>query len=708
MPSDSIGNKIVSIIKGFDKKQLFILILIFLIGFGIRGHLLRYEYMFEFDSYYEARMTAAVIQTGIVPEHDPLSYYFMGGGWPPRNHFFLYFTAAIYDIFTLGAPYDKMLWIQFVKVLPALFGALTAVAMFFLGKEIYGRKAGYVMAFIAAVMPAFVYRTMAGFFQADCFGFLLFVIGWVFLARAVKSPVFNKKGIINSVLSGISFGLMAITWDMNFLIPLTFGGYIVFAAMYVYVKMGWKEFLDLLKLSAITMAIYIAVATLNYGNVWITSVISYASTGLPGNLALVAFAVAALVLGVILYLAYNMRNQSQRENNAKTINLIAMIMLYCVLLLMVTMFIIEPHVFAAQQGVLGASVGEENTGNQFFGSKYNALIVFAPLALLLLPLRMYREKREHLSAMIFFWVLICFFMAWYKLKFTFAFGLPIAAAAGAVTAELFHYMQGRSGLEQKTVALGLGFLLLTGVGASTIFMMDQLPNIEMSMPTWKPALQWMKDNTPTDSKMFNWWDEGHWITFIGERAVSADNRNLSWNSDSNFAEFVITSDLNRAVEMMGVYDNDYVILSTDMFVKINSFGNYAYNTLNNMDPRIVKFLISPHMSIPCNTTQDSSGNITYACGGNNLPAQAMFSLPDKWTAQSNQIYTAPNGATVPWYIYRATDNSEIYILNPALNESILARLWFQQPEVMQYFDLAYSKEGIRIFKVNKEAIAAAN
>jgi len=699
------SNYIIERIKRVDKKQLFLVFIIFALAFGIRGHLLRFEYMFEFDSYYEARMAANVIQTGVVPQNDPLSYYFMGGAWPPRNQFFLYLTAWIYNIFTLWGPYDKMLWVQFVKVLPALFGALTAAAMFFLGKEIYGRKAGYVMAFVTAVSPAFVYRTMAGFFQAGCFGFLLFVMGWVFLARAIKDPAFNRKGIINAVLGGLSFGLMAITWDMNFLIPLTFGGYFVFAMMNVYVKRGWKETVDLAKLSLISMAIYAAFATWNYGLVWITSTTSYASSGLPGNLLWAGIAVAALVAGVIAYLAFNMRFHDQREGNAKLISLIAMILLYCVFLIMVTMFIVEPHIFAKEQGVLGASVGEENTGNQYFGSKYNALIIFPVLALLLIPLRMYREKKEHLSAMVFFWVLITFFMAWYKLKFTFTFGLPIAAAAGAVAAELFHYIEGRSGLEKKAVALSLGFLLLTGASAAGIFMMDQLPNIEMGNPTWKPALLWMADtnNTPKDATFFNWWDEGHWITFIGERAVSADNRNLSWNSDSNFAEFVITSDFNRGVSILKEYGSDYVILSSDMFYKAGSFGSYAYNTMDNNDPRIRKFQTAPLAAMPCGSSMGADGSVSYKCGENSLNQAQMQNLPDTWTDRPNQPWPTEN-PQVMLFVYRSGSNDELYILNPAMNEAMLAKVWFNSPEATPFFEQVYAKEGIRIFKVNKEAI----
>ena len=84
----------------------------------------------------------------------------------------------------------------------------------------------------------------------------------------------------------------------------------------------------------------------------------------------------------------------------------------------------------------------------------------------------------------------------------------------------------------------------------------------------------------------------------------------------------------------------------------------------------------------------------------------MPTIPAKWTTTSNQLYTAENGYTVPLYIYRAEDNSELYITNPAINESMLGRLWFHEDQAMKYFEEVYAKKGMRIFKVKKEALEA--
>jgi len=705
-------NNFVETLKGVDKKQIFFLIVIFALAFGTRAHLFKYDYMFGFDTYYHARMAGLLVQEGSLPDVDPQAYYFMeeGGGNLPQNRFFWYFTAGIYNITTLGAGYDKELWISYVKFLPALFGALTSIALFFVGKELYDKRAGYVMAMMAAIVPSFVYRTLAGFFEEDSLGFLWMVIGLVFFVRAVKNPVFNRKGLMNAGLAGVFFGIMAITWEMFILIPLVLGLYLFFAVMHIYTKMGWKKLVDFVKLYAISVGIFSLIATVNYGTSWINSTFGYATQsvskagmalGLPEGvtvgLALVAFLIFA---GFIVYLAYSNKSEAKRKSGNKTVNLIATILLYVALMALLVTFLTIPNLFQ-ETSVLGQTVGEENTGSQFFGIKYNALIVFPALALLLIPIRLFRSKKDHLSTMIFFWIIITLFMAWYKLKFTYTFGLPIAAAAGVITAEIFHYLESRTKLEQKTIALTLGFMLLIGISAATIFVPDKIPHISQPYPDWRAGLEWMQDpeNIPADAKMFNWWDYGHLITFIGERRVSSDNRNLSGESNIDFAKFVITDNLDEAIEIARKYDIDYVILSSDMFMKTGSFGNYAYDTMDSLGtPDIAKFLITPRVAILCNVREDQPGVATHVCGNNTFSEAQMQTIPATWTDVSNQVYTRPDGITVPMYIYRAEDNSEIYFVNPATNNAMLSKLWFKKSDAMQYFEEAYAHKGIRLFK----------
>ena len=181
------------------KKELFLVFCLFLLAFGIRAYLMKYELFFEFDGYWHSRMIATLLQTGSIPTHDPLAYYQLGGATTAvGSAFFWWLNATIYKIVTLGGAYQESVWFLLIKILPALFGSLVVVAMYFLGKEVFNRKeAGYLFAFFAAVMPAFAYRTMAGWLEDDSFGFLPFVIGLVFLLRALKRERLDQSFVMN-------------------------------------------------------------------------------------------------------------------------------------------------------------------------------------------------------------------------------------------------------------------------------------------------------------------------------------------------------------------------------------------------------------------------------------------------------------------------------------------------------------------------------
>ncbi|MFH1225500.1 MAG: STT3 domain-containing protein [Candidatus Diapherotrites archaeon] len=640
MGEDGILGRIKSALKKTGKRELFLVFLIFLLGLSIRGHLMRYDLMFEFDSYYHARMASYVIQDFSIPTHDPLAYYQIDGGpMPKTGAFFWAFTAIIYKVFTLGAAYNKELWISFVKLLPALFGALTALAMYFLGKNMYGRRAGAAMGIFAAVVPAFVYRTMAGFFEDDCLGFLWLIIGFVFFVRAIKGMEFNRESIINAAIAAFFFGLMAWTWEMFLLIPLVLVGYFGITITILWFRNAGKEkIISFVKIFAIAFLLFSAFAIAVQGTGWIDRAFDYVRNYIPVT-------------------AQNIDRAQSKGSD-----------------------------------VLAQTVGEENLGLQFFGTKYNALIIFPLLAFLLIPWKLYRDKKEHLSIIIFVWAAITLYMAASKLKFTYTLGLPIAACGGFVFNEIMIFLGGRTQFEKMAVAAALGFMLLLGIGSATYFMTQNPPNIEI-MTGWKDTLYWMQKNTPEGSKFLNWWDEGHWITFIGERGASADNRNIDGEANADMAKFVIAEDENTAYSIVsGRYKADYVILSSDLLDKQISLVMYAYDTTNFSDPRFKNYF---GVVMPCGKSTDPlGGSVTYDCGSNKIPAAEMNALPTQWTDKPRPIAKDMAG-----FIYREEDNSIIFILNEATNNTFIAKLWANDPTI-RHFKEVYTNSGqVKIFKV---------
>ncbi|MFH1587684.1 MAG: STT3 domain-containing protein [Candidatus Diapherotrites archaeon] len=636
-----------------DWKKWAIVLLIFLLAFAVRGHLIKYDLMFGFDSYFHARIAGYVVENYEIPDRDPLAYYQMGGSLLPKeSSFFWIFTAAIYKVFTFGGAYDKDLWIIFVKFLPAVFGALIAAAMFFLGKEMYNTKTGVAMGFFAALVPSFVYRTMAGFFEEDSLGFLWMVIGFIFFVRALKSETVNRAALINAVLAGLFFGIMAFTWEMFLLVPMIMAAYLVTSLGIMWFRnFNFDRIRSFVMLFGVAFIIFALMATAFQ---W-----EQCSEGSP------ACWYQKAVNYVGSYAPISAENIARGQTKGPT--------------------------------VLAQTVGEENTGFQFWGEKYNALVIFPLLALFLIPYKLLRDRKEHFGLIIFFWVVITGFMAISKLKFTYTFGLPIAASAGFVFNELFILMKGRTDFEKKAVGLAMGFMLLVAVGAGVYFVSNKTPNIEF--PTgWKESLYWVEENTPEGSKFFNWWDEGHWITFVGERGVIEDNRNNDYAADQNTARFILSKSEEEAYKIVDGYKSDYVLLSADLLTKTGSLNLYAFDTTDGSDPRIQANLDSagsPTIYFDCGRSLNQlTSEITYICGPNSFPEKDFIAWPTQWQSQYNVQFDARNVG----FVYRATDNSRLYIVGPKVNSMMISKLFFNDPSI-RHFEEAYSKGDVKIWKV---------
>lgn len=649
----------------FSKHWLVILIaaLIFVLGLGIRAHILKYDYMFEFDPYWHLRATGYVVQ-GNLPDNDPLGFYQQGGtsytSWP---HFLWYFVAGIYKITTFGAGYNKFLLMEYGRWLPAIFGALISVVMFFLGKEMYNKRTGVAMGIMAATVPAFVYRTMGGFFEEDSLGFLWLVFGFLFFVLAIKHRNEKFSWITYSVVGAIFFGLMAITWEMFLLIPLVLIAY--FGTMLGYMaikKIPKKEIINFTKVFALCFILFSVFATVAHGTEWINNTTEYVTRYIPLS-----------------------------QDNIDRIN--------------------KENVDAGD--VIGATVGEENTGKQFFLEKYSLLVVIPFLALLVIPLYLlfgkYKNKEQEETEkkhkhhnidffvlIIFFWILITGFMAWTKLKFTYTLGLPIAAGFGFLFFIATEKIQHKSLAYKRTLTIISAIFLIGAIAAGSFFVMSKIPPIDESKD-WQNAMFWVKDNTSEDSKIFNWWDYGHWIAYFSERKVSTDNTNASGEATSDFGMFMISEDINSSKEILKKYDADYLMVETSYVTRMSSFAIYGYWTTNFQDPKITKYY---GFSLPCSKkTTPLTGAVSYNCQGNILTEENMLKIKTDYHTTPDELMQ-----NTPVYVYRAKDNSQIYLLNAAINKTTFARVVFEDKTLEPFLELAYYSGDTRVYKVNKEKL----
>ncbi|MFA5125904.1 MAG: STT3 domain-containing protein [archaeon] len=683
----------------WDNRTIIILLIaIFLLAFGIRGHLLRYTYLFEFDAFYHARLVESLVTTGSIPTIDPNVYYQVSGGVLSQPaSVYHYISAAFYYIVAFGQPYSKALLMWSMQINPVIFGSLICVLLYFLTKEIFdNKKIGLITAFIAAVTPAFAYRTMAGAQGDNAFGFLWMVIGFIFFVRSIKANGLNKTTLVNAALAGLFFGLMAMTWRMYLLIPLIVILYSLFAIVWI-ASREESENKDFKSTKAFAFAVKVIISMIIfhvlsfiYGEDWINDALGYVaraahlSTSLTLILVLVA-GIAAILLSIFFI------SRTGKENK-KLFSSLVIIGLYVGFIVMIFMFLTVPDL--SDRTSIGSMIGEESVGNQFFGTKYNSLIIFPWLAIILLPIGLYlfRNKENfHTAIIYFFWTIITLFMAWYTLKFTFVFGLAIAPAAAIVCYTLLEGLKKfeiNKGIEMKVIMLALFFLVVFGVGASARFFPDYVPYND-EHPEWVAAQSWIIQNTAQDAKFFNWWDQGHILAFTTDRKFSTDNRNASGEANQALAKFATTNDTNEAYTIASKTTGaDYIILESTMFASLPTFEYYVADKIDGKLSE--KYYKANFRVLNC---QDN--NSTVICEGTSISREEWDKLSDKW----KQVPDDFQNGSEPLFYYRTND--QLIILNQAMNNTNLAKIWTNSDETSKYYEDVYSKQGVKIFKIKK-------
>jgi len=626
-------------------KHLFILLLIFLVAFGFRTNILKYDLMFEFDTYWHTRMNGDWIETGIFPEYDTMGTYHNAEKVPNNIGDFLGFWGLgyiAYKVVYLGAAYTDDKMIALIRILPALYGALTALAAYLLFRWSYNSKRlGYIAGFIVGIVPGYIYRSMGGFYEEDSLGFFWMVLGAAFLVKALREPKFTRENIIYAALSGLAFGIMSFTWAVFIIVPVIIEAYFVVTLLWNLYKGIDKDqikaFIGLFAIAFVIMgAIDIASSGSKGGNI-ITTQIAYAkgALGLEGGASLIG---------------------------------------------------------------VGSGVGEENTGHQFFGTKYGTFNIFIALGILSILYGVYRRKSDFVTLLFLFWGIGTFYLAWNKLKATYWYGLGLAILASATYAETYIYLSEKKDIVVKVFAVIVGLLLLAGgVASAVLFVNDQVPNI-IADPGWKDTVYFMRDKLPENAKMFNWWNWGHWITFMGKKLASTDNTNGDGQANNDFAYFVIDSNFQEALGIIKAYDTDYVVLAAEDISNQMVYASYAYNASGN-DSRV-----SSHFGVivNCSKSVNPIGNVTeYNCNGNKFTAQQMNGFAINWQSKPNDLYQG----RLPIFYYTNTQKNIFWMISTTNNDSTGVKLWFNNPDTLKYFTTVYDNGYQKIFKVNKEAFA---
>ncbi len=185
------------------------------------------------DSYYHERIISYILQAKHQLIEDPMLNYPIGvnNPRPPLFHWAIVLFSYVFYPF-MGSYNAAMLTLI---LFPAIWGTLTIIPLYLLGKEAFNRKVGLISAFLLAIMPAHMMRSVATQADWDAFDLFFIILMFYFFLKALKEVKYkkwiknwgnasevknglreffreNRKPVIYAALAGASLGSVALAW----------------------------------------------------------------------------------------------------------------------------------------------------------------------------------------------------------------------------------------------------------------------------------------------------------------------------------------------------------------------------------------------------------------------------------------------------------------------------------------------------------------
>jgi len=545
--------------------------------------------LMEFDPWYNYRATEYIIENGFEAYfewNDDKSWYPYGRDVSATSQVGLHvFGAILYNTFGGNSTlYD------FTVMFPLIIGSLTAVIVFALVRVIGGTTAGLLASLMFAVSLPIIARGLIGWYKSEPLGLFLGFLSMYLLLSGIK----KNKGmisIIKLIFGGLFLGLSLTAWGGNQFFLLILGLFFVALPFF-------RKDIKFLLWAIPTYCLSLLLSIVSFerpGIDFLISTCTDASCAIDNEPAVkLAFGgiliIAPVILMVIIIITQKFSSISTRIRNSIIVLGIFSASIIGVILsgfmgLPSFRYLNAVNPFMGSTDALTTSVAEHTSTS--ITSLYTGLSVFIIFGLIGAWLLFSdRAKNSNHSiqnemkvfALVFGLGGLYVSSAFIRLELFASFALIILGSIG-LTILLQKILQKRNVAIKFIfciVIIGLvlvpivyppgeawsnipGFIKPTILSGATYSQTDG--------EDWFHATSWIKENTPTDSVIFAWWDYGYWIQTLGERTTLVDNSTLADQQIEKVARTLMSPVENAWVILNSTPGTDvryeYIVLPKD-------------------------------------------------------------------------------------------------------------------------------------------------
>jgi len=552
---------------------------ILLIGFLIRIlPYLKYDSVLKANDPFSQLKAATFIDQYGLGEYfdwsDPTTWYPYSRLWGKSQYIGTPFAALlIYYLFNIIGIFISLYFSSYME--PAIFGTLTVLVIYFLGKELSNKRVGLISAFFLAISPGHIQRSLAGFFDNEALGVFLLVLCIYFFMKSLRT-----SSISNAIGSGISLGILGVSWG-----GATFA--FMLLALYAFILIITKRYSTrLLTAYGITIPLGLLITSLvpRNGPSFVISMDGLIPLG---------------ILGLLLLLDFFDRN---KEDIYKLISpkqlsqllysmIVVSIVLFCINLLFnfFPLFsakfisVLVPF-FRADTPIL-KSVAEHLI--MTWGGMFNNLYLLTFLIPVGIVYTYQKPTERNLFILLFTLTTLYFASSMVRLILILA---PAAAivAAKAIDETLLPYAltyQEKFALSKRKMRVYsvIGsehitfayFVILVIMGLTlghsqvTVVQSTAPPAILLEFQLtsggtlkyndWFETFSWLENNVKQNGVIASWWDYGYWISVETNKTILVDNATINSTQIGNVGALMM-SNPKDALKVARIYDVSHIIV----------------------------------------------------------------------------------------------------------------------------------------------------
>jgi len=608
---------------------------ILLIGIYVRTRNLRFlkgKYLLGLDPYAFYRYASIIVEKGSLMAVDTMRYVPLGYKLSPSDIFFSHTLALGYKL-TRWLGISQM---EFHILYPVIAGIIGFVFLFLFLREMFGNKVALVATAFAAVLPAYIYRTGAGFADHEAMAMM-----WMFASLYLFAKAWNSEKLGRwlsfSIGSGILAGFMVLTWGgykflfagIGILIPLVlifsktekeimirrlyaFFVWLVVGAVFLYIRYGSFGFV---RAPEFVLASFAALAGIAYicihkykekipEQITAAMPIGFLSTITAGvasiiGATLIGFSIPTLISRVF-YPAQSSRLGNTISENAipyfKTswlsignFGITSWLILGSAVLLFWFIFRGKNKYAAALTAgwavtiaaIILGSYDAGSTVSKFFTSTYVYILLAFIVALLAVYLYTYNKDKKIFDSLfdaqwqpllIFAMFMFTLVMAKRSIRVMFALAPIAAIVVGYSLVKSIKWL-----CKDRDYKVGLAILL----GLFALFCLISNVNASLEVNNsmgsgypgqWESAMGWIRESTSSDAVFMHWWDYGYWTQAMGERASVVDGGNAMAWDHGAGRYGLLGRDETKYLPYLKTHEVSHLLISAE---EIGKFHAYA-------------------------------------------------------------------------------------------------------------------------------------